>query len=287
MSRKKVLLTGGTGFVGRNVLPILRERFEVDAPRRVELDLSDAGSVERYLARCDADYLVHTAICTPNNAADAGKNVLNDVLASFMQLARHPFEKIVFIGSGAEYDKSRGIVNVTEDDLGKVVPLDDYGLAKYTLTQIARRSDNIYNARIFGCYGPTEPERRFIRHAITCCLNHEPITIRRDCRFSYVHVADLGRALCCLLEETPRYHDYNIVGEGPFLLSEIAREVRQQMNVDVPLTILSGGLANEYSASGGRFLVEYPSVGYMTLKCGIANEIKWMEGCDGQFHEKA
>jgi len=277
---KKVLFTGGTGFVGRNVLPILREQFEVDAPRRSELDLSSVESVERYLSKTDAQMLVHAAICTPNNEADKDKNVLNDVLSSFMLLAKRPFEKIVFIGSGAEFDKSRDIVEVTEDDLGKNVPLDDYGIGKYALTQLARRSDNIYNARIFGCYGPNEPERRFIRHAISCCLKNEPITIRRDCRFSYVNVADLGRAIAKLLLSTPAYHEYNIIGDGPHLLSDIAEEVKKQMRSSVPIRILSDGLANEYSGSGKRFMGEFPDVKFTSLTKGIAEEIQWMRGVE-------
>ena len=30
----KVLFTGGSGFIGRNVIPILREKYEVIAPTR-------------------------------------------------------------------------------------------------------------------------------------------------------------------------------------------------------------------------------------------------------------
>lgn len=271
---KRILFTGGTGFIGRNVLPILREQFEVDAPRRNELNLSNPESVKGYLAQSQSTVLVHAAICTPSNEADREKNVLHDVISSFLLLANHPFEKIIFVGSGAEFDKSKNIVEVTEDDLGKNVPLDDYGLAKYMLTQYARCSANVYNARIFGCYGPTEPERRFIRHAIDCCLNNLPITIRQDCRFSYVNVADLGRAIIKMIVSTPRHHDYNVVGDSPHLLSELACEVRSQIGCDVPIQIMTKGFANEYSARGDRIMKEFSDLNFTSIESGISQEIK-------------
>ena len=39
--KKRVLFTGGTGFIGRNLLPLLRERYKVEAHTRQELDLKD------------------------------------------------------------------------------------------------------------------------------------------------------------------------------------------------------------------------------------------------------
>ena len=61
---KKLLLTGGTGFIGRNILPVLREKYDVAAPTRAELDVYRADSVDAFLAENPVDFLVHCAICT-------------------------------------------------------------------------------------------------------------------------------------------------------------------------------------------------------------------------------
>ena len=278
MNRKRLLLTGGTGFVGRNVLPIFRESYDVVAPTRQDLDLSNPGDVKRYFKSQKFDYLVHAAICNPAKLVDEGKDVCADVLSSFMSLCSGDFEKIVFIGSGAEFDKSGDVREVVEDDLGKRIPLDGYGIAKYVLTDVARRSANIYNARLFGCYGPGEPERRFIRHAIDCCLHKKPITIRKDCRFSYVFVDDLGHAIMRILESTPIRHDYNICGDRPYLLSELAEMVRRIMVADCPIEVMADGLANEYSCSGDSFRREFGDFRFTDLTAGICREIDWMKG---------
>ena len=94
---KKLLLTGGTGFIGRNFLPILREKYDVFAPTRTELNINDQGSIDAWLKKNKADILVHCAIVNPAKTVDADRSVLADTLKAFLCLARHPFEKIVYI----------------------------------------------------------------------------------------------------------------------------------------------------------------------------------------------
>jgi GDP-L-fucose synthase len=62
MGKLKVLLTGGGGMVGRNVLehPAIGE-FEVLAPRSGELDLRDFNAVQAYLHKHQPDMVIHAA----------------------------------------------------------------------------------------------------------------------------------------------------------------------------------------------------------------------------------
>lgn len=62
MSRQRLLLTGGSGMVGRNLLehPAIDE-FELLAPRSSELDLLDYGVVQEYLLRHRPDMVIHAA----------------------------------------------------------------------------------------------------------------------------------------------------------------------------------------------------------------------------------
>ncbi len=62
MSQVRILLTGGGGMVGRNLLehPSL-DQFEVLAPGSRELDLRNFGSVQTYLQQHQPDMIVHAA----------------------------------------------------------------------------------------------------------------------------------------------------------------------------------------------------------------------------------
>lgn len=62
MSKIRILLTGGGGMVGRNLLehPVIGE-FEVLAPRSGELDLRDFNAVQAYLRKYQPDMVIHAA----------------------------------------------------------------------------------------------------------------------------------------------------------------------------------------------------------------------------------
>jgi len=62
MSKLRILLTGGGGMVGCNLLehPGLAE-FDVLAPRSNELDLRDFGAVRQYLSKNTPDMVIHAA----------------------------------------------------------------------------------------------------------------------------------------------------------------------------------------------------------------------------------
>ena len=58
----RVMLTGGNGMVGRNMLAHpLAERFEVTAPSRSEVDLLVEADVNRFLQDLQPDVVIHAA----------------------------------------------------------------------------------------------------------------------------------------------------------------------------------------------------------------------------------
>jgi len=62
MQIKKVLVTGGSGFVGQNLLPILAAQYsEVVAPRREEFDLLDANAARNLFETYKPDLVFHLA----------------------------------------------------------------------------------------------------------------------------------------------------------------------------------------------------------------------------------
>lgn len=58
----RLLLTGGNGLVGRNILADPKiASWEVTAPRRSELDLRDAAAVDDFIAAFQPDIIIHVA----------------------------------------------------------------------------------------------------------------------------------------------------------------------------------------------------------------------------------
>ena len=275
MKKKNILFTGGTGFIGKNVLPILRENYNVFAPKRNELNLFSSNEVKKYVMENNINYIIHSANPNPSkNIYDSNEQMLRDSLQLFLSIysCREIVKKIIYLGSGAIYDKTKDIIQVEEESAFDFIPKDDYGFAKYVMNYLT--FGNVYNLCVFGCYGPYDAESKFITHCINCCINKMPITIHQNCIFDYLHVFDLGKIMNWMLANETKYNTYNACSGQRISLLDIAKEVKKQMSSNSEIVVLSDGWNYEYTGSNKRLIGEYNDT-FIDIKKGISLQIEW------------
>ena len=56
-----IFLTGGSGFIGKNIIEILGKKCHILAPTHKELELLDAEAVRNYIKNNKIDIIIHTA----------------------------------------------------------------------------------------------------------------------------------------------------------------------------------------------------------------------------------
>ena len=142
MASKRVVVTGGSGFLGQYVVCALRSRgHEVFAPRRVEYDLTHEPDVERLYADLRPQIVVHLAAAVGGigaNRAQPGTFFYQNLHMGTMAMEhgrRAGLEKFVGIGTICSYPKFTA-VPFKEDDLWSGYPEETnapYGLAKKML----------------------------------------------------------------------------------------------------------------------------------------------------------
>jgi GDP-L-fucose synthase len=258
---KKVLLLGSTGFIGRNVLPKLRKKYDVEAPARTELDLLDIGAVREYLQRTCFDAVIHLAIPTSHNAIDKESELAARSILAFMSVAHcsELYGRMIYLGSGAEYGKHRAISGITETEFGKELPRDVYGLSRYTIGQFARNCESIINLRLFACCGVGDHSFRLIPHVISCIKANKQITLRQNVKFDYLDVSDIIPVLEHFVESVPKHNAYNLCSGMPVLTGDVASEVRRQIGIELPIVFENGGFGLEYTGNNGRLRAELPN----------------------------
>lgn len=271
---KKILITGASGFIGKNIIPYLKNYYEVCAPNRVELDASNKNSVDNFLRGKRFDALLSLAVPRRGMDEAARAKIMFESFMNFV-LCKNKFDKIIYMGSGAEFDQSENIQNVSEEQIGACAPLDFYARAKFDMNTIARESKNIYNLRLFGCYGKYEDSSRFIYHAIDCCKNKKELTIRQDRIFDYLYAEDAAPVVRWCIENNPRYHDYNVTSGDKRSLSEIAKIIIEKMNCNVKIKIEKEGWNNEYTADNTRLCSEFRDWTISPIYAGIEKQIDW------------
>ncbi len=252
----KVFLTGGRGFLGRNLVEGLGKDIEILAPSSKELDLTDQSDVENFVRDNDFDVVLHTA--TWNATANSTKDlqlVLEKNLAMFFNLARlkDHYGKMIYYGSGAEYDRRNYRPFMTESYFDTYVPVDQYGFSKYIMAKYAENQENILDLRVFGCFGPYEDwEIRFISNSMCKALSGLPITIRQNVLFDYIWAGDLVRITDWAMRNTTKYRHYNACTGKHVDLLTLAHMIRDVAGKDVPIQIAQEGFKPEYSGDNTR-----------------------------------
>lgn len=151
----KVLVTGATGMVGRNLLEEPRAAdHDVLAPGRAQLDLTDRASVDSYLARYRPDVIVHLAAIVGGIQANINEPVrfLADnarMALNLIQGARAAgVRRLLNVGSSCMYPRDfERPLRIADLLTGELEPTNEgYALAKllsWKLCAYAMREDSV------------------------------------------------------------------------------------------------------------------------------------------------
>ena len=143
LSGKRMVVTGGAGFLGRHVVHKLKERGcrEIFVPRSRDCDLVRAEAVRKLYADAKPDIVVHLAARVGGigaNMRNPGSFFYENLMmgVQLMEQGRlHGIEKFVAIGTVCAYPKFTP-VPFSEDDIWNGYPEETnapYGLAKKML----------------------------------------------------------------------------------------------------------------------------------------------------------
>lgn len=288
---RRLLLTGGSGFIGRNLLesPLARAH-EIAAPRHGELDLLDEDAVAGFLRDGRFDAVIHSATKPGHrNAKEPGK-VLYENTRMFFNLARNAgrFGKMLVIGSGAIYDMRHYRPKMKEDYFDAHVPADEHGLCKYVCGKYIEKADNITDLRVFGIYGKYEDYAiRFISNMICKALFGLPLTVKQNRRFDYIWVEDLAPVLEHFLETGGAHKAYNVTPDESVELLALARLVLKVSGKDLPIRVAQEGLGTEYSGDNSLLRSEMKGFSFTPYETAVRKLYAWYEGSKGSIDREA
>jgi GDP-L-fucose synthase len=276
----KLLITGGSGFIGRNLVEHLGARYSIAAPSSAELNLLDEGCVREYLRSGNFDVVVHTATTRSNRRMGAAPDMLDRNCRMYFNLARNQqfFGKMLHFGSGAEYSRPGLPARVTESYFDTRVPTDPYGFSKYICTKHAETQSNIYVLRLFGVFGKYEAwDVRFISNACARVVSGLPIVIRQNVKFDYLYVSELAELLAWFLEHQPSQKVYNVCRGEAFTLLELAEMVAAAAGSNPEIIVRNPAMAAEYSADNARMMAELGGFPFRAMSDCVRELYRWYQ----------
>lgn len=267
-----ILITGGSGFIGRNLLEGLPNKYKLLAPTHKDLELLDGLAVEKYFKKNHIDIVIHCSNVGGSRKTQDLSNVAITNLNIFFNLVRckKMYKKMIFLGSGAEYDKSRSLHKTREDDFDKYIPPDEYGFYKYVCSKFILVTNNIVNLRLFGVYGKYEDYNlRFISEAICRNILGLPIIINQNVIFDYLYIDDLVRIIDFFIRNNTKEKCFN-VGTGKRIeLITIAKLINQIAGKKSKIIIKKKGLQNEYTCNNDLLLKTMKNVTFTDFKASL------------------
>ena len=241
---KKVLITGATGFIGRNVVNQLIEKgYEVHslvfppfAPEQkglfqYEMNLMDNNAVNEFLKEHKFENLIHLAWYVGKGCHVHNFNM--DWTISTLNLIKSFVENSgkCFVGAGtiSEYEYKYGYLL---EDTTPTDPQTLYGNSKNAIFNIAKvyckQNDCKFKwPRIFNLYGPAEKPARLMPSVINSCLKGEDVKVSDCLKFQdYLHVEDTASGIIAVLESDIE-GAVNICSGKPVQLREIVNKIAE------------------------------------------------------------
>lgn len=262
-----VLITGGAGFVGANVVrhvaesgreavcfdraagdgDPLREWYFEDVRDRVheyEGDVTDPGDVEAAVDRYDVEAVVHAATITPSPAAERDRaNAILDVnllgTANVLDAARDGgVDRVVYTSSGAVYRNNSELEPIDEYDaldLNGLYPISKHGSEQLCQLYQDRYGLETVTARLGWVYGHMERPTGSREHmssvyaAMRAALDGETLRVNDlDRRRDWTHGQDVARGIRSLLAADSLGEPvYNLTAGEGYSMREVVDRVAE------------------------------------------------------------
>lgn len=253
---ERVLITGGTGFIGLNLIselltigcsPTVLTRNKQNNPlseiqrkktNLIELDITNYDSLKNFIFDFRPTLIINLAATLGRDDASGEmlykvnyKAVENLLEASLAAQVR----RILLFGSADEY----GYRPIPQAEDLSLSPNSPYAVLKARINEFARQMYRknglpIVILRPFTVYGMGQPKGMFLSDAISCALRNLPFEMSEGRQMrDYIFISDFVRAIMLACRAPGIEGEVFNVGSGQaFLLREIARRVWEIIGAD-------------------------------------------------------
>lgn len=255
--KKKILVTGATGFIGKNLVKSLKEKFEVYALILDEKEKNVIPQInyilwktffdrENEIKTLDGkkfgkiDTVIHLASYGVNpKDNDIDKMIESNISLTkdlILNLERVACKNIIFTSSGFEYG-DKGKIKLKEDM--ELNPFSLYGATKVSAFLIGKKlceslGINYINLKLFNIFGEYEGSNRLIPQIINNYLEGKELNFTAGNQVrDYLYIKDIIEVYEMILEENIYNNEtYNVCSSEEVTIKEFITKVADIIGIN-------------------------------------------------------
>ncbi len=246
LKNKKILVTGGNGYLGRHLVAQLRraqaqvsilDRAGANSAGNLITDITDAQAVQDAVRKVNPDIVFHLA-ASMNRARDFDRyDEIHEINFSgtrnlLFALRETSCSHFIFTSTSEVYGANRAPFRETQ----LPDPVSPYSLTKVLAEHLIRTFGRTYQMgftilRLFNFFGPDMPPHFFIPVMVRALRENRPFEMTEGAqKRDFLYVDDVVRAMILAAEHVPGGETYNVCSGRAVSLRELVLEVKQLLN---------------------------------------------------------
>lgn len=232
MNKKKILIFGCNGYIGKSLCDGLSFQYDVTATSRKNFDMTDYRGMSEWLADKYFDVAINAAVVGGSRLKTDDMMVLDKNLQMHYNIVANKdrFDRFISFGSGAEIFS----------------PDTPYGMSKKIISNSIRTASQWYNIRVFAVFDENELDSRFIKANINRSLRGESMKIHSNKTMDFFYMKDLISLVKHYIDSDNPNKEINCSYPEKFTLLDIANKINGIAENEVSIEIDDSSSSDYY-----------------------------------------